>query len=217
MIEAPTDAPPRPPRTLRPIILWTVGILLALALAWFVGAVVVPYFQVRAVAAKAAPLREGGVRIYFGDPDPRIIRLGGPERAAAKLGFYLRLPGWLAPHRNGAVSLLGRCGHSAVPGLIRALKDKDDGVRAEAACALGKIGPEALDAVPALVAALGDSSEDVRAYTTQSLGQIGCDSPEVISALEKLVRKGLGIPHHLAVRALERIRQKHAPPAQQAK
>ncbi len=40
----------------------------------------------------------------------------------------------------------------AVPALIAALKDEFEGVRKEAATALGKIGPAAKDAIPALEA-----------------------------------------------------------------
>jgi hypothetical protein len=203
---------------------------LALALAWFVGAVAVPYFQVRAVAAELAE-RRNAVEVdpygferrrvwgYFHDGrDPLILRLGGPERAAAKLDFYRRLPDWLAPHRCEAVFLLGLCGDGVVPELTRALKDKNAGVRAAAASALGRIDAKAQDAVPALVAALSDSSEDVRAYAAQSLGQIGSDSPEVIAALERLSQgEESGIVHHLAVKALEQIREKHPPSAHQSK
>jgi len=89
-------------RNLRGAILGTVGILLALALAWFVGAVAVPFFQVRAV-----------VREFGGRPSnvaaPYIERLGGPERAAARLALFAGLPGWATSSRDRhyAASLLG--------------------------------------------------------------------------------------------------------------
>jgi hypothetical protein len=41
------EQPAKPRRTWLPMTLWTAGILLALGLAWFVGAVVVPVWQVR--------------------------------------------------------------------------------------------------------------------------------------------------------------------------
>jgi len=89
-------------RTWQPMVLWTAGILLALGLAWFVGAVAVPFFQVRAV-----------VREFGGRPSnvaaPYVERLGGPERAAARLALFARLPGWATSSRDRyyAASLLG--------------------------------------------------------------------------------------------------------------
>ncbi|MBN2130871.1 MAG: hypothetical protein JW741_15320, partial [Sedimentisphaerales bacterium] len=41
------DRPPSPRRTWVPMTLWASSILLALGLAWFVGAVVVPVWRVR--------------------------------------------------------------------------------------------------------------------------------------------------------------------------
>ncbi len=64
---------------------------------------------------------------------------------------------------------------AAVPGLIAALKDKDNDwkVRSYAAEALGAIGPDAKAAVPALIAALNDDQWRVQPYATEALGKIG--------------------------------------------
>jgi hypothetical protein len=91
--EVPPEAPAKPGKNLRGAVLWTAGILLALALAWFVGAVAVPFFQVRAI-----------VREFGGIPSnvaaPYIKRLGGPERAGARLALFVRLPGWATSSRD---------------------------------------------------------------------------------------------------------------------
>jgi hypothetical protein len=46
-VSEPSADPAPPLRTWRPMAAWTGAILLALGLAWFVGAVVVPVWQVR--------------------------------------------------------------------------------------------------------------------------------------------------------------------------
>ena len=57
--------------------------------------------------------------------------------------------------------------------LIKQLKGSDSDVRANAAVALGEIGPEAKDAVPALIEALQDPDTSVRANAAMALEEIG--------------------------------------------
>jgi hypothetical protein len=137
----------KPPRTWRPMVLWTTGILLALGVAWFVTTLAVPFLQVRKV-------------VHGGDPS----RLGSPHEPVRKIDIYLKVAK-LVPgenYRRTAVENL-RFGHEeAVPILIALLADKEMAVRFDAAIALGSIGREAPDGgeapetVPALVKTLKD-------------------------------------------------------------
>lgn len=59
-----------------------------------------------------------------------------------------------------------------VPALVEALKDEDPFIRRDAARALGKFGPDAVDAVPPLRVLLTDKEPSVRKAAAQSLKQI---------------------------------------------
>ncbi len=56
--------------------------------------------------------------------------------------------------------------------LIEKLTDEDEGIRRNAAIALGKIGPAAKDAIPALTEALKDEDEEVRDRAQAALKKI---------------------------------------------
>ena len=71
------EQPAKPIRTWRPMVLWIAGILLALGLAWFVGAVVVPVYQTHAVVHKLS--------IRQCNEAYACERLGRPEMAVATL------------------------------------------------------------------------------------------------------------------------------------
>ena len=101
-----------------------------------------------------------------------IEELGGPARAARRLGAYLRLPRWFAAHRHHAADVLGGCGAAGVGKLVRALADDDARVRAWAIRSLGKIGPDAREAVPALEALGKDASPGARAEIEEALAKI---------------------------------------------
>jgi HEAT repeat protein len=60
-----------------------------------------------------------------------------------------------------------------VKGLAAALFDTEPEVRAAAATALGRIGPEARSAVPGLEALSGDGNEAVRKAAEAALAAIG--------------------------------------------
>ena len=77
-------------------------------------------------------------------------------------------PPWLT--QLWAAAELGQIGpeaKAAVPALIDALKDKDDGVRTAAAWALGRIGPVAKEALPALL----DAESDVYFNVSKAAGE----------------------------------------------
>jgi HEAT repeat protein len=60
----------------------------------------------------------------------------------------------------------------AIPALIRALGDEDEGLRRRAVVALGQFGPVAREAIPALRIALADTDEGVRSFARTALALI---------------------------------------------
>ena len=94
----------------------------------------------------------------------------------------------------------------SVDQLIVLLKDKDAGVRSEAASELFRHYSEARKAVPALIGALTDPDKDVRVAVADSLGAMGSKAkragPALICALKDRapeVRSSVVralVPHH---------------------
>ena len=117
---------------------WTAGILLALGLAWFVGAVVVPALKVRSVLIEQE-------RELLGD-DEVILRLGGKARAAKMIVFYYRLPYAPEPNEPKLHFLLSHTLPEGTEGIAKGLTTGSAAVRrcmAEAliGCASGSSGP----------------------------------------------------------------------------
>lgn len=189
---AEPTAAAKPPRTWRPMVLWTAAILAVAALAIFVATVVVPTWQLRstviAVHESVASVEGGGGRLHSSDEDELfgkhgVERLGGPGKAAQRLRRYLRMSDALAPHKEIAVRLLGRCGEDGLPGLVEALQGRDIGCRRWAAFVLGSLGPKARPALPALMSALKDPDSALPYCAVKSIGEIGPDAMEAIPAL----------------------------------
>jgi len=201
--EAPAVA--QPLRTWRPMALWTAALLLALGLAWFIGAVVVPVWKTRAVVQavydELSPwYNQGGIGADSQRTSERqaaVEKLGGPDLAARRLGLYLMFPEWTDSKRRSipffdhaprgeAFEILSFCGRSGLPPLMRSLGDSRSGWRYEAARALGHIGPEASAATPALARALCDADPWVRRSAARTLGEIGGSSSAepLMAALE---------------------------------
>src|SRR5437870_5200221 len=68
---------------------------------------------------------------------------------------------------------------------LKALGDKDDGIRAKAAFALGKIGPDPKLAVKPLLKLLTEGNADVRRSASEALGQFKAAAvPGLIEALK---------------------------------
>lgn len=111
-----------------------------------------------------------------------LDRLGGPERAAPRLALYVRLPARLAPHRDVAAFLLGRCGPAAVPVLTELLAKGDPDLRDSAIESLGQIGEAAGPAVPALAGLLEDPDDRVRNRALTVLTRIGRPAATVLAA-----------------------------------
>ncbi len=174
------------PRTLRPIALWTAGILLALGLAWFVGAVVVPLAQLRAEIAELKV--ESGLPLgldypaNYGrmEPDARAVwlieRMGGAGPASRRIRQYLGTPRAAAPERATAVYLLGFCGVHAVDDLIGRLDDEDPKIRTCAIEALAMIGPDAKQAASKLRAFGQDPDKRIREAALEAFSRVNYTS-----------------------------------------
>jgi HEAT repeat protein len=95
-------------------------------------------------------------------------------------------PVTLAGEGNGrgvdevAVSFVGNPGSIGI--LVEALREKDGNIRANAARALGGIGPAAREAIPVLLSALQDREAHVRWDAARALGQIGAAAAEGLAA-----------------------------------
>jgi len=196
-VSEPSSHPAPPLRTWQPMALWTGALLLALGLAWFIGAVAVPVWGVRAVLVSASDMKA--------EPGENVIEgLGGSQDAARRLGLYLRLPGFLVPHRRLAAAILGQCGQAATTELLRCVVDKDPEVRLEAVAALGRMRD--VCAIKPLMGRLGDSNRLVRAKAAWALGEIGPEARAGIPALEKALSDEQKEVGSAAAEALEKIR-----------
>ena len=90
--------------------------------------------------------------------------------------------------KETAADALARIGAASVPSLVEALRDENPDVRAQAAWALARMGPEAREAVPSLAAALADEDDRVRQSAARALGQIGPDAAEAVGVLIQAMR-----------------------------
>src|SRR5207253_2158192 len=98
---------------------------------------------------------------------------------------------------------LGPRSKSAVPDLVKAVKDADPTVSWAAIDALGQIGRDAEPAVPTLVEALKDAS--TRGAAIDALGQIRDKARDAVGALEKLLHGEDVSVHWATAAALVRI------------
>ena len=104
----------------------------------------------------------------------------GPDAASAVPALVHTLEtdfggrGSEASHQDYRAALaLAAIGKPAVDGLRGLLKAKKESVRAEAAMALGRIGPDAAGAASDLIVLVADKSERIRREASRSLGRIG--------------------------------------------
>jgi HEAT repeat protein len=142
------------------------------------------------VGSKDSPLKE------------RIINLSRKQK--------IRDLGWLTA---GELRILGRFGFvilgsnavSAVPPLITLLASgEDQDIRAEAALALGGIGPAAQDAVPALIQCLSGTNGFAAYMAIASLGRIHSKPELAVPALIHHLEQSTNKPVHL-IRSIQAL------------
>jgi hypothetical protein len=230
---ASASPPAKPLRTWLPMAAWTAGILLALGIAWFVGAVVVPVWRTREVIW-TNNVHSGSV--HTPSLPGTMEELGGPEQAAGRLGMFIRMPKWFTefdPHDmpgreyhdvDFAVTVLACCGRPAVRHLIWALRHPDPETRVSAMWSLGMIGPEAREALPTLIAATRDRTEmrsglpvfgdeahhhvmSVRQFAATAIGAIGPEAAGAAPQLTELLTDELDEVRMAAAEALKKIRE----------
>jgi HEAT repeat protein len=115
-----------------------------------------------------------------------------------------------------ALAPLGAGSKSAIPALVRALKDESAQVRAGAAAALDWLAPRAQAAIPPLGEALQDSDRRVRRLSRLALGRMGPEAGTAARALAKgLVDQDAGV-RTAAAGALQQIGAAAAPGVIQA-
>jgi hypothetical protein len=203
-----TEPASKPLRTWRPMAAWTAAILLALGLAWFVGAVAVPVWQVRSALptpyqldwrgpveqAENGPLAEEGNQLMrvWGFEKRAIDRLGGCERAVRRLSFYLRAPRWLAPDKLHAFRFLVWCEQPARPAILEAMEDPDPSIRLAAIAGIMANGcaRRAQDIGTAVFFFFPDGDDDTRARASARLEWLLSDGdPKVRAAAAEALKK----------------------------
>jgi hypothetical protein len=161
---APSAGKPRRPRW-RGLLGWAAALAVLVAVIAFFALAVKPVLDVH-----EAVLRVQG-NCTTEEFDAAVAGLGGPARAAGKLGLYCRAPRRAAPEREWAAWLLAHCGAKAVPHLLRLASDDDPDVRVAAMSGLGSLRDPR--AVEPLLAALGSPHEAIRVTAARALGKIG--------------------------------------------
>ena len=96
---------------------------------------------------------------------------------------------------------------SALPNLIRALKDSDELVRARSAHAIGSIGAGAVTAVPALIELLKNTDEGSRIGACIALRGIGRPAAHALPALRHALEDRSTDVREFAQRAIEAIEE----------
>ncbi len=137
--------------------------------------------------------------------DPNWLTSGEVQRAIPMLVEKLnkRLP---AEVHTIVKRVLSHIGAPAVPDLIQALSNSDDGQHQSlAAETLGQIGPDATSAVTPLTQALSSDYIHVRQYAAEALGRIGkAAEPALVKLLQALEDRDAPV-RGAAVKALAQI------------
>lgn len=167
--------------TTRTAVFAGVGVVVLFLIAFLFAAFVAPVLHTRKI------VREYAEHSLTASNQDTLARLGGPNRAVPRLMAYLRLPGWAAPDRSHALTLLLCCGKPAGPGLIELMGDRDPGIRSGAGTWFQKMGLGTREAVPEVMKHLGSPNPGVRTVAANVLGGIGPAAREAVPALEKML------------------------------
>jgi hypothetical protein len=138
---------------------WTAGIVLALGLAWFVGAVVVPVWQVRGVLRRNASMEHNWIAALADGPQ-LAAQLGSSQTATHKLAMYIQVPRFVAPRKQSAMYLLLSCGEEGYQSIRTFFKVGDVEQRVCATKAV--LFMKGIDVIAMLMEALADSDPQVR-------------------------------------------------------
>jgi hypothetical protein len=218
----PTDQPAKPLRTWRPMAAWSGAILLALGLVWFVGAVVVPVWQVRTILAEIAQtdpsaiaIPSQGLSVEFyglasGKCQEAVERMGGPRKASRTLGICCRLPRKVLARRDACFELLTHCGPDGLATLKRLGRSPDPERRHAALMAIGDCHQADGPTVQLLTSALREEHPFVRLAAATALGQIGPEGvPVLVQELQStdptsraLAARGLACADHSTMRVV---------------
>lgn len=161
-----------------------------------------PYLEVRAAVGRFDPSTAAKAK--------EVEAMGGPEKAAAKIGLYLRCPEMLASDREKrwAFAILHECGKSAIPCVERLLSSRNASVRENAAEEVGQL-MHPPRAVELLVSALRDPVADVRYSAVRGLG-IFIYEPQKVEPLIAVLEDRHARVRKEAARALGRERDSRA-------
>jgi len=99
---------------------------------------------------------------------------------------------------------IGADPRAAVPALVDALRDWQQGVRQAVYELLGEIGPDAQEAVPALIETLSRGDIEDHMAAAETLGRIGPNAREAVPALIAALGDGRRV-RRCALRALKKI------------
>ncbi len=172
------------------MVLWTAGLLLVLALAWYVAAVAVPAWQIDRLLRTPDP---DVALLLVQDEDRFVQRFGGRRGVISRMELYIGAPGWLAGHKFYAAGCLAYGGQEALPAIRKALASAVPEVRAGARHGLVHLICKSKDTslVPEVIDGLLDADVRVRWETVRALknlaGGVPATVPEMAVGIEKLL------------------------------
>jgi HEAT repeat protein len=149
------------PRSRRIYILWAIALTLLISTALFCWLVVVPVWQVKGVVeAFRKKAIAYGAKSHRPEGLLALQALGGRRKSLSKLRLYTRMPDGVATHKAFAIYLMGLCGESALPEIMRVLEESESADSNErelrqvaGLVALNEIGPPASSLLAEMLAA----------------------------------------------------------------
>jgi HEAT repeat protein len=137
-----------------------------------------------------------------------VVRLGGTEKAVAKVKYYFHMPEWLAPDKDLAGYILSQCGENGVEPLRDLLLmrvHQGPMGRYIAVFCLGEIGPPAQAAIPDVVNLI--VNYQYREFL-DTLARIDPDGERTTQELVKWLADSDPKKRNMAVRSLGRLGSK---------